>query len=296
MLTAARSKSMSKPRTKLSKTSTATEHATSSSQLDLADSTDDVTSAHGTATSATSAHGTATELATSGKDPQLERKPGQTSLDDTHPGAGSARGSSNAAEHAMVRADARWDRSRSRDRSPSLRRTWGAVFRTERHGLVVCRDQTCRSVNMNVFAEDLALCCTVCGTFPWLQPARGGRPSFGTALALLSQSPPQMPQASTPSPVSAAQHLPQPADEMVLSVAGSTAEPPEQDELVFCRARTCQSVSMNVFANDLEIHCALCGHVQNPAGVAAQPSNSTDQAQDHNALLQSMHMQRGQCH
>ena len=258
LLTAAR---MPKPKTKLPKTSTATEHATSSSQLDLADSTDDVTSAHGTAT----------ELATSGKDPQLERKPGQTSLDDTHPGAGSARGSSNAAEHAMVRADARWDRSRSRDRSPS---PWGAVFRTERHGLVVCRDRTCQSVNMNVFAEDLALCCTVCGTFPWLQPARGGRPELGTALALLWQSPHQMPQASTPSPVSAAEHLPQPADEMVLSVAGSATEPPQQDELVFCRARTCQSVSMNVFAEDLEIHCALCGHVQNPAGVAAQPSNS----------------------
>ena len=87
---------------------------------------------------------------------------------------------------------------------------------------------------MKVFAEDMTIFCTVCGTFPWLQPARGGRPSFRTALAIRS----------------------------------------EQEELVVCGARKCQSVSMNVSVEDLEIHCALCGHVQNPAGVPDPPASA----------------------
>jgi hypothetical protein len=62
------------------------------------------------------------------------------------------------------------------------------VFATEQNGFVVCRERTCRSVRMNVFAEDLAIQCAVCGTFPWLQPAVDGIPEFGTALARAMQA------------------------------------------------------------------------------------------------------------
>ena len=127
----------------------------------------------------------------------------------TEHGARSARGSGTASEHGSVQA--------GRSRSPRVPCVTPAprpkvvakppaprpkfmvmpaqnnpdpqgVFATEQNGFVVCRERTCRSVRMNVFAEDLAIQCAVCGTFPWLQPAVDGIPEFGTALARAMQA------------------------------------------------------------------------------------------------------------